>query len=84
MSETPKTGPESKGLWKILAFLEQVFCIVPLAVMTVLVFVAVICRYVFKSPIGWAEEVTLICMTWCDSVAHPMHSSLGLMSVSPF
>ncbi|SFQ18679.1 Tripartite ATP-independent transporter, DctQ component [Oscillibacter sp. PC13] len=65
MSETPKTTESRFFLWRLLGVLEKIFCVVPVAVMTALVFVAVICRYVFKSPIGWTEEVTLICLTWC-------------------
>ena len=51
-------------LWKLLSVLEMFFCVVPIAVMTVIIFVSVIFRYVLLSPIGWAEEFTKACLVW--------------------
>lgn len=65
MSDTPKTAESRFFLWRLLGILEKIFCIVPVAIMTALVFIGVIFRYLLKSPIGWTEEVTLICLTWC-------------------
>lgn len=65
MSDTPRIDESRFFLWRILDILEKIFCVIPVSVMTVIVFVGVIFRYVLKSPIGWSEEVTLICLTWC-------------------
>ena len=65
MPENQKPADNRFILWKILDVLEKIFCIIPVVVMTTLVFVAVVCRYVLRSPIGWSEEVTLACLTWC-------------------
>ena len=65
MSNDIKASGSRFILWRLLDVLERIFCIIPVVVMTVIVFLAVVFRYVLKSPIGWSEEVTLICMTWC-------------------
>lgn len=62
MENAPNNVESRFILWKALDQLEKIFCILPVAVMTVIVFVAVLCRYVLKAPLGWSEEVTLICM----------------------
>ena len=59
MSDTPRIDESRFFLWRILDVLEKIFCVIPVSVMTVIVFVGVIFRYVLKSPIGWSEEVTL-------------------------
>ena len=51
-------------LWKVLKVLETFFCIVPIAVMTTVIFTSVIFRYVLLNPIGWAEEFTKVCLVW--------------------
>lgn len=32
--------------------------------LTLLIFIAVICRFVFNSPLQWQYETTLVCMSW--------------------
>ena len=65
MSENQKPTESRFILWRILEVLEKIFCIVPVVIMTVIVFAAVVCRYILRNPIGWSEEITLMCMTWC-------------------
>ena len=55
MSDTPRIDESRFFLWRILDILEKIFCVIPVSVMTVIVFVGVIFRYVLKSPIGWSE-----------------------------
>jgi TRAP-type C4-dicarboxylate transport system permease small subunit len=51
--------------WKTaLARVENGLTAFLLALMTGLVFVAVVLRYVFNSPIGWSDEVAKISFTW--------------------
>lgn len=80
MSEISKAKESGFSLWKILGVLEKIFCIIPVSVMTVIVFFSVVFRYVFKSPIGWAEEVTLICLTWCvfGSASYAFYSGINV------
>lgn len=65
-------------LWKIMDILEKILCTIPVVLMTVVVFAAVICRYVLKNPFGWSEEFTLICMIWCVFGAAPYAFYTGL------
>ena len=65
-------------LWRIMDVLEKIFCTIPVVLMTIVVFAAVICRYVLKSPFGWSEEFTLICMMWCVFGAAPYAFYTGL------
>ena len=65
MSNSPNNTESRFFLWKIMDFLEKFISIATVAIMTAVVFVAVILRYVFRSPLGWSEEFTLICLTWC-------------------
>lgn len=71
MENAPNRVESRFILWKALDYLEKIFCVLPVAVMTIIVFVAVLCRYLLKSPLGWSEEVTLICMMWCVFGAAP-------------
>ena len=65
MDNSPNKAESRFFLWKILDVLEKIFCIIPVTAMTIVVFVSVVLRYVFKSPLGWSEEFTLVCMMWC-------------------
>ncbi len=64
MSNTSTVKESNFFLWKFLAVLEMFFCVVPIAVMTVIIFMSVIFRYVLLQPIGWAEEFTKACLVW--------------------
>lgn len=65
MSNSPAEKKPKFFFGSILDVLEVFFCTVPLALMTILICIHVIFRYVLLSPLGWSEEVTLICMIWC-------------------
>ena len=84
MSENQKPTESRFILWRILEVLEKIFCIVPVVIMTVIVFAAVVCRYILRNPIGWSEEITLMCMTWCVFGAASYAFYHGINVVSPF
>jgi len=47
---------------------EEYFCVASLAVMTLLVFVQVIMRYVFSNSLSWSEEVARYIFLWLSWV----------------
>ena len=47
-----------------LAKTEELMALLLMAAMTTVVFVAVVLRYAFNSPIGWSDELAKICFTW--------------------
>ena len=53
---------------------------------TVFVFLQVIFRYFFKSPISWAEELTMLTFQWCVflgaaiAVRHGIHFKLDFLT----
>lgn len=57
-------GGRLAGLDRALCRAESVFIGAALAFSSVLLFVNVILRYVFLSPLNWAEETTLYLMVW--------------------
>ena len=71
---------------KILNQLEDNFCAVILAIMTVLAFINVIARYVFLASYPWVEELNklgLVIMTYVGAaVALKNHSHLGLSIIT--
>ena len=64
VSENQKPTESRFILWRILEVLEKIFCIVPVVIMTVIVFAAVVCRYILIIAIGWSEDITLMCRSW--------------------
>ena len=66
MNKAAEQKRERFILWRIMDVLEKIFCTIPVVLMTIVVFAAVICRYVLKSPFGWSEEFTLICTACKD------------------
>ena len=71
---------------KILNQLEDNFCAVILAIMTVLAFINVIARYVFLASYPWVEELNklgLVIMTYVGAaVALKNHAHLGLSIIT--
>ena len=49
---------------RALGWLENAFIGVALGVTSLLLFVNVVLRYVFHSPLAWAEELTMYAMVW--------------------
>jgi len=80
MDDIQSRGESRFFLWKIMDLLEKIFCIAPIAVMTVLVFISVIYRYVLKNPLGWSEEFTLICMMWSvfGAASYAFHQKINV------
>ena len=71
-----------KNTIKILNELEDNFCAVILAIMTVLAFINVIARYVFLASFPWVEELNrlgLVMLTYIGAAtALKKHAHLGL------
>jgi len=44
--------------------LEAVICAVLMCVMTIIIFIQVIMRYVFKNSLAWSEEFARYCFVW--------------------
>lgn len=67
---------------KILNQLEDNFCAIILAIMTILAFINVIARYVFLASFPWVEELNrlgLVILTYVGAaVALKQHAHLGL------
>ena len=51
---------------------ERGLCLVSLAIMVGAVAIQVLSRYVFKSPVSWAEELSRACLTWLTFVGASM------------
>lgn len=49
---------------KFILNLDLVISIIPLAVLVFITFLAVIMRYIIGNPIGWVEEIQMICIVW--------------------
>ncbi len=71
-----------KKIIKFLNQLEDNFCAIILAIMTVLAFINVIARYVFLASFPWVEELNrlgLVILTYVGAaVALKQHAHLGL------
>ena len=50
-------------LKKFLNNFEEYFCVWTLAIMTIVVFVQVVMRYVFANSLSWSEELARFTMT---------------------
>lgn len=54
-----------KKVWNWLdENLESVLCVVMMSVMTILIFVQVVMRYVFGNSLSWSEELARYCFIW--------------------
>ncbi len=75
-----------KKIIKILNQLEDNFCAIILAIMTVLAFVNVIARYVFLASLPWVEELNrlgLVILTYAGAAtALKNHAHLGLSIIT--
>lgn len=53
---------------KILKFLndylEETICIILMSVMTIIIFIQVIMRYVMHNSLSWSEELARYCFVW--------------------
>lgn len=75
-----------KKLLKVLNQLEDHFCSVILAIMTILAFINVIARYVFLASFPWVEELNrlgLVILTYVGAAtALKDHAHLGLSIIT--
>lgn len=67
---------------RIFNNIEVLICITTLTLMVTIVFIQVVCRYVFLHPLGWPEEVTRLLMIWstfgCASYAFRIGVNVGV------
>jgi len=62
---------------KILNNLEGYFCVGSLAVMSVVIFWQVVCRYVLKSSLPWSEELSRYLLVWTTFIGGAYGVRLG-------
>ncbi len=62
---------------KILNNLEGYFCVGSLAVMSVVIFWQVVCRYVLKSSLPWSEELSRYLLVWTSFIGGAYGVRLG-------
>lgn len=68
----PRQGGARKALWevrlmtvkKFLDNFEEYFCVWTMAIMTVLVFIQVVMRYIFSNSLSWSEELARFIFLW--------------------
>lgn len=65
------------GLKKFLNNFEGYVCVVTLAVMSVVVFWQVVCRYVLKSSLPWSEEMSRYLLVWTSFIGGAYGVKLG-------
>lgn len=53
---------------KIIDNFEEYFCVWSLAIMTILVFIQVVMRYVFQNSLSWSEELARYIFLWLSWV----------------
>ncbi len=51
-------------MWKFIDNFEEYFCVWTMAIMTILVFIQVIMRYVFSNSLSWSEELARYIFLW--------------------
>lgn len=45
-------------------YLEETLCVVLMSVMTIIIFIQVIMRYIFHNSLSWSEELARYCFIW--------------------
>lgn len=45
-------------------YLEEILCVILMSIMTVIIFVQVVMRYVFHNSLAWSEELARYCFIW--------------------
>ena len=53
-----------KGLQFLNRYLEEILCVALMSVMTIIIFVQVIMRYVAHNSLSWSEELARYCFIW--------------------
>ena len=57
----------TKFFGKLSNALDKVATVITVALMvslTILIFAAVLCRFILNNPISWQYEATLVCLSW--------------------
>lgn len=70
-----------KSIEKVLAKLDIVFnwmTTIILGAMTALIFIQVLCRFVFNSPLAWTEEVAKYLFIWMTFIAGYVGARRGM------
>lgn len=68
--KTVNTGAR-EALDKVIQ-IEKYICSVILVVMTAITFAQVVCRFVFRNPFSWSEEITLTLLVWFGYLCMPV------------
>ncbi|MDX9783746.1 MAG: TRAP transporter small permease [Spirochaetia bacterium] len=76
MTASKKTFPAEK-ISRDIDRIVGIICALFIGVMTFIVFLGVIFRYVFASPLNWVEEVSRYLMIWGASLAISLGVSAG-------
>ena len=58
----------SKGLKWFILHIEEVIACVALGIMLSVIFLNVILRYVFRDPLNWSDELSMICLAYVTFV----------------
>jgi len=61
-----------RGALDKVVSIERYICAVFLVIMTLITFIQVIFRFVFRAPFSWAEEVTLMFLVWFGYLCMPI------------
>lgn len=52
------------SMWKFIDNFEEYFCVWTMAIMTILVFIQVVMRYLFSNSLSWSEELARYIFLW--------------------
>lgn len=63
-----------KKIYKVLDKFEEYSLVVLLSVMTILIFIQVVCRFCFKNSLSWSEELARYILVWSTFLG----ASLGI------
>ena len=63
-------------LW-FIRNIEELVSSIALIVMIGIISVNVLCRYIFNSPIHWAEELAVISLAWATFIAQGVSAVLA-------